>query len=74
MHTKTGSCNLLYVSSLGHGSVGPTAIAIAVVVLVVLCGAVSLVYWKRQMVSCEIVCLHVYMYAYNLYCIHVLNF
>ena len=37
------------------GHVGTIAFAIAVVVLLVLCGAVSLVYWKRQTVSCRVV-------------------
>ena len=50
----------------GFGSMGTTAFAIAVIVLLVLCGAVSLVYWKRQTVSCRVVlsrlCMRIYIH------------
>ena len=48
--------------------VGIIAFAITVVVLLVLCGAVSLVYWKRQTVSCRVVSssmsMRIYVHVY----------
>ena len=49
----------MYMCSFSTGSVGIAAVAVAIVVVLVLVGVVIMVYWKRHVVSCGPVHVHV---------------